>query len=314
MKALKYGCFGCLGVVGILVVACLAVGGLAWQKSRSLHAEDQVLTRELPAPQEEPGNPPVSPEELAADVSGAGGEPPEPGAGHLVLDLSDASFEIERGEPGTPLKVDGRFDRNNYNLQQTFETGDAGEWTCKVTFERKPGVGGLITRIGEVISGTSPKVVIRVPPDRPLALKADVEHGGFRGRLGGLWLTAIDVDFAMGGAVLVFDEPLREPVRELRVTGKMGGAALVRIGNASPRRLQLDYSMGGFDLDLSGHWLRDADISLQTGMGGGTVRLPDGVFLEGLPAGAGDDRAAPDEGAPHLRFSLSGEAEKLRFQ
>ncbi|HXH28737.1 MAG TPA: hypothetical protein VNL37_06805, partial [Candidatus Polarisedimenticolia bacterium] len=203
MKALKYGCFGCLGVVGILVVACLAIGSLAWQKSRGLHAEDQVLTRELPAPQKEPGNRPVSSKELAADLSGAGGKMPEPGAGHLFLDLADANFRIERGEPGAPLKVEGRFDRNNYNLQQTFETDDAGEWTCKVTFERKPGMGGLIARIGEMISGTSPKVVIRVPPDRPLTLNADVEHGGFTGRLGGLWLTAIDVDFAMGGTVLV---------------------------------------------------------------------------------------------------------------
>ena len=62
----------------------------------------------------------------------------------------------------------------------------------------------------------------------------------------------------------------------------MGGFESKYLGNASPRTVDLECSMGGAEIDLRGLWRQDCDLRLATTMGGMEVQLPDDVRVEGL--------------------------------
>jgi len=307
MKWLKYGCIGCLGALGILILAVAILGGLAWQRSRTIQLEEQVLTRDLPAGRAEEPPAGVSPDSLAADMAGAPAS-----SGTVVLSLSGADFEIERGTPGEPLQVIAKYDKSAYLLEEAFEEGEGGRWTSRVSFRRKPG-GGIILQISELIRGAQPKVRILLPPARPFALELNLSQGGVKADLGGLWLTTADLDVAMGGSDIRFDEPLRFPAESVAIKGRMGGSNFSGLGNASPRRLDVEYSMGGLNLGLKGRWLNDSEIGINMSMGGGAVELPDDVNLEGLPPEAKVTKRAPLAGAPTLRFKVRKGSGELEF-
>ena len=63
-------------------------------------------------------------------------------------------------------------------------------------------------------------------------------------------------------------------MESLSIRTARGGALLNRLGNASPRRRDVSYRMGGIEMDLGGHWLADAEITISGAMGGGAVHLP----------------------------------------
>ena len=94
-------------------------------------------------------------------------------------------------------------------------------------------------------------------------------------------------------------------MEKLSIFGSMGGFAAGELGNASPRELEIDYRMGGAELDLRGDWVNDSQISIRTSQAGAALRLPRNaaiVGLEGHGAGARGDGEIP---RPTLTFSMS---------
>jgi hypothetical protein len=87
---------------------------------------------------------------------------------------------------------------------------------------------------------------------------------------------------SQGGLQIGFDEPLREPMERLAIDVSMGGGQMTMIGNASPAILDVEFSMGGAELDLRGQWVQDAMITIDTKMSGALVRLPRDVLIEGI--------------------------------
>ena len=85
-----------------------------------------------------------------------------------------------------------------------------------------------------------------------------------------------------------------------------------RVGS---RVLDVDLSMGGFKLDLSGEWVTDSEISIDSSMGGGLVVLPRDVFIEGV-----ESRRAlrpgeePEVARPTLRFTTSSSMGDLQIR
>jgi hypothetical protein len=148
--------------------------------------------------------------------------------------------------------------------------------------------------------------------DVPLALDLELEDGGSNVELGGLWLTEADIRFSRGGFNLQVSEPLREPMENLSLEGMMGGFNAQELGNASPRNLQVDFRIGGMNLDLSGRWMEDSDIFLRWDMGGGKVHLPANVVVVGVDGieGAGPGGEVPP---PTLEFRLSGDMDDMKF-
>jgi len=228
-----------------------------------------------------------------------------------VLNLSEAEFQIEPGPPGEPIRVEASYDRASGELEEIFEPGDAGSWTYSLRFKRDL---GFLAKMFEGMAGKTPKVRVLIPPDVPIDLDIDLSEGEGLVRLGGLWLTSADLTFSMGGVEMSIDEPLKEPIESLSIKASMGGGSFRSLGNASPRRLDVDISMGGMDLDLTGRWLRDAEIQIRQSMGGAGVTLPDGVIIEGIDhPRTGRQASSKEIPLPVLRFTVSSEMGELKF-
>ena len=304
---LKYGCLGCLGVLGLGIVILATVGGLAWQRAASIQNESQVLTQEVPAPATRA----LSPEEIAADLPDAARQLlGEATPGRVILDFSQGDFHIEPGAPGEPVRVEASYDDDYYELEEHYEQDEGGGWTYLLRFQRTA-PWSIIGTLSEFFSGTSPDVRVYLPADVLMALELDVKQGGTQADLGGLWLASADLSYEMGGIDVRIGEPLRAPIERLSIQGSMGGASFRSLGNASPRLLEVDFSMGGLELDLRGAWREDAEIDIKASMGGGAVWLPRDVTIEGLDE---HDRTPRSEGdQPTLKFTVTKRRSDLEF-
>jgi hypothetical protein len=296
---LKRGCLGCVGLVGLCIVAVVVLAIVAHLSAGSAKPEEQVVTREVPGGV--PPTPPIQGSALAA--------------GHVVLDLSDAEFDVRPAAAGEPIRVEASYDKGLFKLEEGLEPGADGGWTYRVSFHSTG--SGLWFGIRQFMSHGKNRVRILLPPDSPLALEARISHGGAKVELGGLKLSSADVEVSMGGLELRVSEPLPAPMDSFRLRTSMGGAELRSLGNASPRKLDVEYSMGGMALDLRGLWVADSEITLHGSMGGGEVRVPRDVRLEGL-SGKGFEataQSAPGEiPRPTLRFSAQSAMGDLNFK
>jgi hypothetical protein len=299
-KWLRCGCFGCLGIIVITIVTLLVLLVVARMKVRSEELEKPVLTPDLPA-HEQP---------LDVETAG-GGQIAVAGEGRVILDLKRGGFFIEPAAPGGPLRVEGRYDRRACDLQESLEQ-DAGDgWTYSVSFTCHE--YSFIGMLKQMLGGSQPTLHIFLPADRPIALDLDVSQGGSIVELGGLWLTSAELTAEMGGIELNIEEPLKAPMDELKIDFSIGGGELRHLGNASPRKLDVDFKMGGMELDLRGLWLQDSDISIDGRMGGGAVILPDNVLIEGVDAGRLTVSEAAEIKPPTLRISSSIDQGELEF-
>jgi hypothetical protein len=285
-KWLKCGCFGCLGIVAILIVSALVVFVVARMRVGSEEIAEPVLTPEIPAQEQLLG--------VATETTGAG---------NVILDLRQGGFFIEPAASGEQLRIEARYDRKSCELQENFEPGTTEGWTYRIGFSC--GDFSLTSILRQLLGGIKPEVRIYLPVDQPLSLDFDLSQGGSTIELGGLWLTSAKFASEMGGFELSVDEPLRVPMERMTISGSMGGFAISSLGNASPRLLDVDFKMGGMELDLRGSWLQDSDITIKGSMGGGVVQLPRDVLIEGLDAGRLEVGEAAEIKPPTLRFTTS---------
>ncbi len=280
----KYGCIGCLGVVVLVLVAAVVVSGVAALTALPERVEHRVVFREIPL-----------------TTSGA-----EFTGGRVFLEIREAELSVEPVDAGEPLRVEARYDVNAFTLEEELDPGadGSGAWTFRAVFgrsERSGAFAGLVS----LVRGSTAHIQVFLPEDVPIDLTLNVKKGGAVVRLAGLWLRTAEVDFESGAFDLSVAEPLREPMERLSIRTVKGGSLLNGLGNASPRRLDVSYRMGGIDMDLGGRWQRDAVININGSSGGGVVHLPAGVILEGLDLGGIEARVEPELQPPTLTFSLS---------
>ncbi len=289
----KNGCLGCLGVVVLLFVVLGINAIIVMSNSGEERIEDQIVGTGI-AVENDPAVQAVLPS-LEKDK-------PAAGYGWLILELGQGEFQLHPGEPGEGVVVKANYDANIYELKQYSHTWPDSAWVYHVDFQRS--ISGLQALMREVMGGNhAPTVHIFIPPDLPLELNVLVKEGGLEAELGGLWLTDVDLRYNMGGFSLGFDEPLREPLNSLAINGKMGGADVRRIGNASPARLEASATMGGMELDLRGAWVGDCDARVKVFMGGMEVRVPDDILLESADEPGGSLKRTDEEvGLPVLRL------------
>ena len=299
-KWFRCACFGCLGIIVVIIVTLLVLLMVARMKVRSEELEEPVLTPDIPAL------------EQPLDQEGAEGEQiAVAGKGQVILDLKRGAFFIEPAAPGEPLRLEARYDRKSCDLQESLEEHSEHGWTYRVSFSCSE--YSFTTMLKQLLGGTQPEVRIYLPADRPMALDLDVSQGGSIVELGGLWLTTAELDTEMGGIELNIEQPLKEPMKEMKINFTMGGGELRYIGNASPARLDVDFSMGGMELDLRGLWLQDSDISIDGRMGGGAVIVPNDVLVMGVDAGRLTAGEAAEIKPPTLRITSSIDQGELEF-
>ena len=116
-----------------------------------------------------------------------------------------------------------------------------------------------------------------------------------------------------GGGAVEFGTPLREPAESVTIGFSQGGGAIEGIGNASPAKLDISFSMGGGYIDLRGPWQRDAEVTIDQNMGGVSLQLPRNVVLRGIGRFDTEEAAEGAQEAPVLRFSTSSHFGELEY-
>jgi hypothetical protein len=279
----RYGCLGCLGVGGLALLTVLVMAGAAYLTARPAQVEGHVLIPEIPV-------------EVAGEASQGG---------RIILEIRDAELRLEPAASGEPLRVEARYDVNAFALEDELDPGKEGSaWTYRATFGRGDQAGAFAGLVS-LVRGSTARIQVFLPAEVPIDLALDMKGGGAVVRLQGLWLRTAEIDLESGAFDLAVDEPLREPMESLSIRTATGGCLLNGLGNASPRRLDVSYRMGGIEMDLGGRWLTDAEINIRGGMGGGTIHLPSGVIMEGLDLGSIRVPTPLDPEPPTLKFSVS---------
>jgi hypothetical protein len=282
---LRYGCFGCLGALALLILFSGGVAGLAWFKASSEEVDSKESDYPLPVTAVDSTEAPVTPGAVLVEIE------------------ARARLEIEPGPQGAPLRVEATYDTSSFELQESMEGSEDSGWTYRLGF-RETGsswLGGLSRLFG----GSRPSLRILLPADVPMTLALTMAQGEAEAQLGGLELTSADIDIQQGGMQLEFDEPMRAPMESLAIRVAMGGFAVEQIGNASPRELSIDCSMGGAFIDLSGAWAADSEIDIQASLGGAALRLPRDVHVVGLETTHVRPMRESEIPRPTLTFSVT---------
>lgn len=298
---LKFGCFGCAALVVVpivLVAILLGINLLTRQPSEPVEESYVRPVAREGRSAEEPPRDPVPGGELSAPEVGSEGE--------VVVDIAFAEFTVVPGRAGEPIRLEADYDRSRFEVVERFDERPDGTWTyrLKFGFEGSP----LFNLFGR----SNNRLRLVLPPDVPIRLRCDVRMGAGEIDLGGLWVREAHLSLRMGGADLDVSEPLVEPMERLTVSGRMGGARIRRLGNASPREATFEQRMGGVELDLDGAWRNDADLRVSAAMGGLTVRGTDTVNVvvgeRSLTMGEIEvrDRREPDPSLPTVTVHASG--------
>lgn len=267
------GCFkntllGCLGLIAIAVIFGAIMAGLAWKDRGKGGQVEQEVSPTVTASEAVP-TATVDPALLTTRYPG-----------RVILDLGQGEFQINPAAPGAGLSARARFDSEVHTITESYEVRPDSSWVYQLGFHQTmPGLQALFRAL--MGNDTDARIEIFLPPDVPIELVVGLEQGGGEAELGGLWVTTADFSFKQGGFVLGIREPLREPMDRLRLHGRMGGVELERLGNASPRVLDIDCGMGGADVDLRGAWRNDCDAHLAVKMGGLAVSVPRDMIVVG---------------------------------
>jgi hypothetical protein len=266
---LKPALFGCLGLIGVVVLILLVSLGMAWhgssQQEMTEHATDAGFA-------------------MAAAI------PTDPVPGRVVLDVSQVEFIMRPAAPGEAPSTNARYDRHAYELIDSFETLPDGTWVYNLRFQRTiPWLQALLQDIMRRDKMQGPRIEVLLPADSPMALALNLHQGGAEIELGGLWLTEARFEINQGGIDLSVNEPLREPLDYLGLRSRMGGVNASRLGNTSPRFLDIACQMGGADIDLRGAWRGDCHGRFTVRMGGISLSTPADLAVQEVSPGRLDD-------------------------
>lgn len=320
----KFGCFGCLALVALFVGLILLVGAIqvTFEPEDPSPVERQT-THDLPEPPDLPlgGDPGEDRPEVGEvlplpediDLGGA------PRGGTLVLDLRMGEFILRPGPADEPIRIDADYDENSFELVENFSDGEDG-WRYEVSFGGKGGFFGLLMRGGG--EGSRNRVEITIPRGHPVEIIGEIGMGESESDLGGLWVRRVDLQYGAGDHFLEFREPLPVPMEEFLVDSSMGSFEVSGLGEASPRRVQVDHGMGELLVDLKGTWRQDSEIDVDFSMGACRLWLPKNarIDIDRANVSMGEKRMSlPDESelppdAPLLTLRLSGSMGELRVE
>jgi len=111
----------------------------------------------------------------------------------------------------------------------------------------------------------------------PVKLAINTGVGDARLSLTGLQLTDLDIESGVGGARISAYEPNPVSCNRIRIKNGVGSLDAVGLGNLKFSELDFEGGVGGANLDLTGEWQRDAEIKIQVGVGGVSVKMPRGI-------------------------------------
>src|SRR5215211_5353791 len=212
--------------------------------------------------------------------------------------------------------------------------GEGEEWvagTYNDPTERRPlrileeDAGATITeaepsfeRIPAVFGGV-PGYELEFGKQRPFALTIETGASDFELDLGGIPLSRLIVRQGAGKFELGFPVSNPEPMELLEISSGAAGIELKNLTNANLSQMRLSGGAASYELDFGGVLLRDAEVSIETGLSGVVVSVPSSTaarLATETTLGSVDlgDGFTKREGAFLTEAALSGDGPVLRIR
>jgi hypothetical protein len=199
--------------------------------------------------------------------------------------FSIGSLEIG-SDPGTlAYSLDVDYDKTSYQPEVRYDSADGGARGI-LTF-RLEGSGKPQFRVDR----NQNRARLNLSTAVPVRMKLNSGVGDTRLALTGLKVAKLDLEAGVGEARLSLYEPNPVVCDSVRIKNGVGQMNAVGLGNLNFRDFEFEGGVGGATLDFSGQIRQDANLRIQVGIGGVSVKLPRDIgvrvdaeknFLSGL--------------------------------
>jgi hypothetical protein len=177
------------------------------------------------------------------------------------------SLEIAGEKEATLYSVDLEYDKTSYQPEMHYQPPvGGGEGTFSFRLESNHKVG--------LRNEHHNRLRLNLSKSIPLKLNINTGVGDARLSLSGMEIARLDLESGVGGSKLTSYEPNPVPCELIRIKNGVGSMDAVGLGNLDFHELEFEGGVGGANLDFTGTWKRDADIRVQVGVGGVTLRMP----------------------------------------
>jgi hypothetical protein len=192
------------------------------------------------------------------------------------------SLEVS-GDKGAQLySMDLEYDKASYEPSVSYTPGTEGRFTFALESNH---------RIGIRSERQQNRLRLGLTGEIPVKLNINTGVGDARLALSGLKISELELESGVGGCRISSYEPNAIACDRVRIKNGVGSMDAVGLANLNLRELDFEGGVGGANLDFTGEWKQDAEIRVQVGVGGATLRMPRDVgvrveaekhFLSGL--------------------------------
>jgi hypothetical protein len=188
---------------------------------------------------------------------------PALGNTHLRIALGACRFKARpgQGEEWVAGTYNDPTDRRPLRIIE--EEASVTITEAEPSFERIPAVFGGV-----------PRYEVELGKKRPFALTIETGASDFELDLGGIPLSRLMVRQGAGKFELGFPQPNPEPMELIDVSTGAAGIELENLANANFSEMRLSGGAATYELGFGGVLLREAWVSIETGLSGVVVSVP----------------------------------------
>jgi hypothetical protein len=183
------------------------------------------------------------------------------------LEFAAGALRLAAGRPTELYRMDVLYDGDRYSPVSDFDASRSGVMIGL----RASGEGGLRVISKNQLRQTA---AVTFSPRNDLALA--VTLGAVDGdlELGGLRLTALDLQAGASRATVRFSQPNATRCRAARLTSGAAELSVVGLGNSRCDRISFEGGVGRVTLDFGGAWTSSSQVSVKMALGEVELRLP----------------------------------------
>jgi hypothetical protein len=175
------------------------------------------------------------------------------------------SLEISGGKGSTLYSLDLEYDKVSYEPELEYQPGEAGRLQFKLESTHKLGIRS---------ERQQNRLRLNLTEEVPVKLNINTGVGDARLQLSGIKVSELELESGVGGSRISSYEPNTVVCDRIRIKNGVGSMDAIGLGNLNFRELEFEGGVGGANLDFTGEWKQDAEVRVQVGVGGVTIRMP----------------------------------------
>jgi hypothetical protein len=175
------------------------------------------------------------------------------------------SVDITADRKPNAYSIDLEYDKSSFQPELRYDPGDEGRLYFRLESTHKSGVR---------TERQPNRLRVNLNQSVPVRLTVNTGVGDARLNLSGLKISALQVESGVGASKISAYEPNTVACSNIRIKNGVGSMDAVGLGNLNFRDFEFEGGIGGATLDFTGDWKEGADVRIQVGVGGVTMRMP----------------------------------------